>query len=58
MKYRIVSDTYFGYAVQVWRWYWPFWTSPEFFERSFKTADEAKGYIEKLRKNGTVIERM
>jgi hypothetical protein len=25
MKYRIVRDTYAGYEVQAWRWWWPFW---------------------------------
>jgi hypothetical protein len=23
--YRIVTDTYSGYEVQIWRWWWPFW---------------------------------
>ena len=24
-KYRIVTDSYLGYEVQEWRWFWPFW---------------------------------
>lgn len=27
-KYRIVTDKYCGYEVQVWRWWWPFWVQP------------------------------
>lgn len=25
MKYRIVTDGFNGYEVQVKKWYWPFW---------------------------------
>ena len=24
-RYRIVRDSYAGYEVQVWRWWFPFW---------------------------------
>lgn len=24
-KIRIVTDSYGGFEVQVWRWWWPFW---------------------------------
>lgn len=27
-RYRIVRDKYCGFAVQWWRWYWPFWSEP------------------------------
>ena len=24
-RYRVVTDAYLGFEVQVWRWWWPFW---------------------------------
>lgn len=29
-RYRIVADTYAGFEVQIWRWYWPFWVEANF----------------------------
>jgi hypothetical protein len=29
-KYRIVSDQYLGYEVQIWKIYWPFWIQCDF----------------------------
>lgn len=28
--YRIVTDKYAGFEVQVWRWWWPFWVQAGF----------------------------
>lgn len=27
-RYRIVTDRWNGFEVQVWRWWWPFWEMP------------------------------
>ena len=27
-RYRIVTDRYSGYEVQIWRWWFPFWVQP------------------------------
>jgi hypothetical protein len=39
-EYRIVTDNCHGYTVQWRRWWWPFWTSPQF--QSHRTVDEAE----------------
>ena len=44
--YRIVTDAYAGFEVQVWRWWWPFWVEAggcnthSSIERAEKWADE------------------
>lgn len=42
-RYRIVRDSYAGYEVQVWRWYWPFWSELNFCNTHF-TVEEAEEY--------------
>ena len=29
-RYRIVRDNFAGYEVQIWRWWWPFWSEANF----------------------------
>jgi hypothetical protein len=49
-KYRIVTDRYAGYEVQVWRWWFPFWlevgcnTHPTL-ERARAFAEADKGRV-------------
>ena len=51
-KYRIVTDDYAGYGVQVKKWYWPFWTE---FGISFSTIERAKSFIRKRRFKSEVV---
>lgn len=41
-KFRIVRDDYLGYAVEVWRWYCPFWIEHNY--NSHKSVDDARVY--------------
>lgn len=51
MRLRIVRDKYAGYEVQVWRWWWPFWTEADFMnthfsvERAEARANEYRNYF-------------
>tara|TARA_R110000803_G_scaffold87494_1_gene154208 strand:+ start:1014 stop:1193 length:180 start_codon:yes stop_codon:yes gene_type:complete len=45
IKYRIVTDRYLGFEVQVWRWYLPFWLQVGI--NTFYTEGNAKKFIEK-----------
>ena len=48
-KYRIVPNKVTkNYAVECWRWYFPFWTQVAFW-RGFETIDEAKLFVEQTR---------
>ena len=42
MKVRIVRDNYCGYAVQVWRWWFPFWIEP--YTNTHVTVEDARRY--------------
>ena len=44
-KYRIVTDSYLGYAVEVWRLWWPFWV--ELGCNTFSTEERAEAHIRK-----------
>lgn len=52
-KYRIVRDSWLGFEVQIWRWWWPFWT--DHFNgkitNTFATVDRAEEFI----KTGHVV---
>lgn len=44
-KYRIMTDAYAGYEVQVWRWWLPIWIECRF-ANTHSSIDEAKKWIE------------
>ena len=56
-KYRIVTDRFAGFEVQVWgRWWWfPFWRQVGF-TNTHGTIEEAKRFIEKEKQKGGVGE--
>jgi hypothetical protein len=41
-RYRIVTDRWSGYEVQVWRWWWPFWVMPRV--NTHTTLEAAENY--------------
>lgn len=43
-QYRIVTDNFNGFEVQVRFWYWPFWIEAEFIN-TYSSLDAAKKYI-------------
>lgn len=51
MKYRIVTDKYAGYEVQIWRWYWPFWVQLDIIN-THTTIERAKKHIESHKRGG------
>lgn len=56
-KYRIVTDNYAGYEVQVWTIWFPFWVQVSYHGRgvnTFPSLDAAIHYIRTL-KRGTVV---
>lgn len=42
-RYRIVTDRYAGYEVQVWRWWWPFWVMAGFCN-THSTIEQARAF--------------
>ena len=44
-KYRVVTDNYCGYAVQVWRWWLPIWLEAEL-ANTHTTVEKAMAYAE------------
>lgn len=42
-KYRIVTDGYAGYEVQIWRWWFPFWVQLGF-TNTHSTIERAERY--------------
>ena len=42
-RYRIVRDSYCGYEVQVWRWWFPFWLQCGFVN-THATIEAAEAY--------------
>jgi hypothetical protein len=42
-RYRIVTDRYAGYEVQVWRWWFPFWKEVGFCNTHY-TLERAREY--------------
>lgn len=38
---RVVTDTYLGYEVQVWRWWFPMWVQPRANTHFTEAAAEA-----------------
>lgn len=50
MKYRIVTDNYAGFEVQIKVWYWPFWRQLNFSNTHF-SIEQASQYIEKDKKD-------
>lgn len=53
-KYRIVTDSYLGYEVQVWRWWLPVWVQAGF-SNTHSTIDRAKQFAERHAK-GRMVE--
>lgn len=45
-EYRIVTDNYSGYEVQVRRWWWPFWIEADFVN-THSSIDEAERFAER-----------
>lgn len=59
--YRVIKGRYGGFAIQQWRWSWPFWTtnlSPNDWPVKSNTVAEAVSHIETLRKPGDVVWRV
>ncbi len=46
-KYRIVTDSFLGYEVQVKFWFWPFWVQcrKASFTNTFSTVKEAEQWV-------------
>ena len=42
-KYRIVMDMYNGYAIEVWRWWFPFWVEVHG-SNSLSSIEELEGW--------------
>lgn len=42
-RYRIVTDRWNGFEVQVWRWWWPFWEMPAL--NTSPSVEEAKAWL-------------
>lgn len=53
-KYRIVTDRYLGYEVQVWRIYFPFWIQLGWVN-THSSIEKAKEYINKSNKSNKVV---
>ena len=59
-KYRVVSDNFCGYEVQIKRWWFPFWIqcwNNDFCCNTFGSLERAKKFIED-RKNHKKEEKM
>lgn len=52
-KYRIVSDQFAGYEVQIWRIWWPFWIELGFVNTHF-SIESAREYARKRQR--TIVE--
>lgn len=50
--YRIVTDVYSGYEVQIWRWWWPFWAQAGRVN-THSTVEKAEHYAQMLAETGT-----
>ncbi len=46
IKYRVVTDTYLGYEVQIWRLWFPFWVQCGFCN-THHSIEKAKEFINK-----------
>jgi hypothetical protein len=46
-RYRIVTDRYLGYQVQVKHWWWPLWYMPAI--NTHMTIEEAKQLVDRLK---------
>ena len=46
-RYRIVTDRYLGYEVQVKNWWWPWWVMP--FTNTQHTIERAKELVDRLK---------
>ena len=51
-EYRVVTDNYFGYAVQKRRWWWPIWIQCGF-TNTHSSLEKAQKYIKKHRAGET-----
>ena len=52
-RYRIVSDNYLGHEVQVWHWWFPFWTQPTI--NTFHTIEAAEEYVKRITNKSKTI---
>jgi hypothetical protein len=46
-RYRIVTDKYLGFEVQVKYWWWPCWVMP--FSNTHPSIEKAKGLVDRLK---------
>ena len=46
-RYRIATDNYAGYEIQVWHWWLPFWIDMWSFGNTFRTVEDAEKWLEK-----------
>jgi hypothetical protein len=53
-RYRIVTDKYLGYEVQVKKWYWPFWVQCNLVN-THNTLERAKEYLKIQRDDYVVV---
>lgn len=51
-KYRIVRDSYAGYEVQIWRWWWPFWVMADFCN-THATLEKAREFARRHAQTGS-----
>lgn len=49
MKHRVVVNKYNRYSIQVWRWYWPFWTLFEYYGYDEPNQYGAVSYTKSLK---------
>lgn len=51
--YRIVSDRWSGFEVQVWRWWWPFWVMPTC--NTHRSVERAEAFARQLAESGGAV---
>jgi hypothetical protein len=52
-KYRIVRDSFLGYEVQSWRWWFPFWVQGA--TNTHGSLSSAQAHIKTLKRSGEVV---
>ena len=53
-RFRITTDVYAGYEVQIWRLWWPFWI--QYRMNTFACIEDAKAYLNAARETVVWIE--
>jgi len=55
-KYRIVTDKYCGYEVQVWHWWFPFWVQP--YCNTHVSVEDAEELVKQLSFKKQVVKEL